>query len=130
MLLSLRHAVTHTATSPPFSSAALAVPCASVGPWGAYGGGSLPRYFLVSDSAHPCDHSALWDRGCIGMWSPAYGRAALLLTATASLNSIFSRQQPPPTALATRSNRLPDRFALPSDASLCVTLRVWDPSDP
>ena len=41
--------------------------------------------------------------------SRAPSAATVRLTPSASLNSICTRQQPPPTALATSSNRLPNR---------------------
>ena len=41
---------------------------------------------------------------------PSLCQAALSLTATASPNGMCNRQYPPPTALVTASNRLPNRF--------------------
>ena len=42
--------------------------------------------------------------------APSLCPAAVSLTPSASLNGICNRQYPPPTALATSSNRLPNRF--------------------
>ena len=56
-------------------------------------------------------------QGCIGrgrrLPPPPPGRLCLAtvpLLASASLNGICNRQEPPPTALATPSNRLSNRF--------------------
>ena len=63
---------------------------------------------------------------------PAYAQPPCSLTAGASLNGICHRQSPPPTALATSSNRLSSclwgrvRGPFPSDASLalaCIEIR-------
>ena len=75
-------------------------------------------------------------QGCIGRGGryppppppgrPAYAPAGVPLTAGARLNGIRNRQQPPPTALATTSNPLPNRFwdrlggPFPSTASLGI----------
>ena len=52
-----------------------------------------------------------WKGGRLPPPPPPPGRPALVpLTPSASLNGICNRQQPPPTALATPSNRLPNRL--------------------
>ena len=63
----------------------------------------------------------------------AWGGGGVPLTPSASLNGIRNRQQPPPTASATSSNRLSNRLwgrlrgPLPSNASLVAALPVPPP---
>ena len=74
--------------------------------WGGVGGGVV----CLGDMGGLREVAGVITSGAMVPVTPAHGPGAPFLTAAAGFNGIYNRRQPPPTASANSSNRLPNRF--------------------